>query len=70
MNILDPFRRFLFTHLDFCAFSVEKCNATVKTISCKMEAISCGYHCPDGNTDEKKDCQNISKPITNIVEIL
>ena len=33
MNILDPFRRFLSTHLDFCAFSVDKCNATVKTIS-------------------------------------
>ena len=40
MNILDPFRCFLFTQLDFCAFSVDKCNATVKTISSKMEAIS------------------------------
>ena len=39
-NILDPFRRFLFTDLDFCAFPVDKCNATVKTISSKMEAIS------------------------------
>ena len=40
MNILDPFSRFLFTHLDFCAFSVDRCNATVKTISNKMKAIS------------------------------
>ena len=33
MNILDPFRRFIFTHLDFNAFSMDKCNTTVKTIS-------------------------------------
>ena len=34
-NILDPFRRFLFTHLHFWAFSVDECYATVKTISSK-----------------------------------
>ena len=39
-HILDPFRRFLFTHLDFSLFSVDKCNASVRTISSNMEAIS------------------------------
>ena len=29
-----------FTHHDFCAFPMDKCNATVKTISSKIEAIS------------------------------
>ena len=52
MNILDPFRRFLFTHLDFCPFSVDKCNATVEIISSKMEKIS-WLNCPDDNTNIK-----------------
>ena len=35
----DPFRSFFFTQLDFRACLIDKCNATVQTISSKMEAI-------------------------------
>ena len=49
MNILDSFRRFLFTHLDLCAFTMEKCNATFKTISNNMRQFH-GYHCSDVDT--------------------
>ena len=52
MNILDPFEHFHFTHLDFCPFSAGKCNATVKIISSKMEAIP-WLHYPDGITHIK-----------------
>ena len=66
MNILDPFRRFLFTHLDFGAFPMDKCYVTVKTISSKMEVISwLPLPCPQRLHKKRRFIYEIFKIHTN-----
>ena len=52
MNILDPFRRFLFTHLDFTLFPWTNSMQLSEQSLVRCRRFH-GYHCPDGNTHVK-----------------
>ena len=54
MNILDPFRRFLFTYLVFALFPWTNVMQLWKQSLVRWRRFHV-YHCPDGNTHIKND---------------